>query len=235
MKFRNLVVFLVLAFFSTQLFSQKDRVEYLPSFDERKIHYGFYLGLNNNGFKVNYKPSIYSDANITVEPQIGFNVGLIADLRLHKNINLRFEPGLMSNTKSISFNHINTPKDSIREAGSTFLHLPVLLKFSTNRMDNVRPYVIAGVSYDYNFSSNEKNGDDNFAGEFRTKTHNFMYEVGIGIDIYLYFFKFSPSIRGVFSFNNEIIPDNIANGSSRWTNPINFLGTRGVFLNLAFE
>ena len=97
-------------------------------------------------------------------------------------------------------------------------------------MDNVRPYVLAGVSYNYNFSSNEKNADDNFAGEFRTKTHNFMYEVGIGIDIYLYFFKFSPSIRGIFAFNNEIKYDNAANGPSKWTGPINYLGT-----SLAFE
>ena len=235
MKFKNLVLFFVLIFFSSQLFSQRDRVEYLPSFDEKKIHYGFYLGLNNNSFKVDYKSTALNGTDISIEPQIGFNVGLIADLRLHKNINLRFEPGLMSNTKNVVYNHIGTEKDSIREAGSTFLHLPLLLKFSTDRMDNVRPYILAGVSYDYNFSSNEKNGDDNFAGEFRTKTHNFMYEVGIGIDIYLYFFKFSPSIRGVFAFNNEIVPDNAANGPSKWTDPINYLGTRGVFLNLSFE
>jgi predicted RNA-binding protein with PUA-like domain len=87
---------------------------------------------------------------------------------------------------------------------------------------------------DYNFSSNE-NADDNFEGQFRTKTTNFMYEVGIGIDIYLYFFKFSPSIRGVFAINNELVPDNISNGPSRYTDPISFMGTRGVFLNFAFE
>ena len=235
MKYRKLLIFCFFIIATVKTFAQKDRVEYLPSFDEKKIHYGFYLGLNNNDFKVDYKSTILNGTDISIEPQIGFNVGLIADLRLHKNVNLRFEPGLMSNTKKIIYNFIATEKDSVREAGSTFLHLPLILKLSTNRMDNVRPYVLAGVSYDYNFSSNEKNPDDNFAGEFRTKTHNFMYEVGIGIDIYLYFFKFSPSIRGVFAFNNEIIYDNPANGTSKWTGPINYLGTRGVFLSLAFE
>jgi len=93
--------------------------------------------------------------------------------------------------------------------------------------------VLAGVSYDHNFSSNQENSDDNFSGEFRMKTSNFMYEFGIGVDVYLSFFKFSPSIRGVFAMNRELIDDN--NGNSPWTSPINIFSTRGVFLNFAFE
>jgi hypothetical protein len=221
---------------SVVIFAQNKRVENLPTFDNVKIHYGFYLGLNQNDFKLNYKNSPIFDPNISVEPSTGFNVGLIAELRLHKNLSLRLEPGLVSNTKRIIFNHLNTssnPQDSIREIGSTYLHVPLVFKFSTDRYKNIRPYLIGGVSYDYNFSSNEANQDDNSSGQFRMKTHNFMYEVGMGIDIYLPFFKFSPSIRGVFAINNEIKYDDDPN--SKWTAPINFMGTRGVFLNFAFE
>jgi hypothetical protein len=60
-----------------------------------------------------------------------------------------------------------------------------------------------------------------------------MYEVGVGIDIYLYFFKFSPSIRGIFALNNEIKYDD--DPESPWTSPVNYMGTRGVFLTFAFE
>ena len=77
------------------------------------------------------------------------------------------------------------------------------------------------------------NNFDNFSGEFRMKTRNFMYELGVGVDIYLNFFKFSPSIRGVFAMNRELIDDN--NSNSPWTSPINVFSTRGVFLNFAFE
>ena len=222
---------------SATVFAQKDRVENLPTFDKRKLHYGFYLGVNQNDFKLNLKNSTFKKANITVEPSLGFNVGLIADLRLHKNLNLRFEPGLVTNSKNIYFNHIDTLQDSVREVSSTFLHVPVILKFSTDRYKNIRPYLLAGVSYDHNFSSNERNQDDNSAGQFRMKTSNFMYEVGMGIDIYLNFFKFSPSIRGVFTINNEIVYDNPTTDRqpSKWTAPINYMGTRGVFLNFAFE
>jgi opacity protein-like surface antigen len=217
--------------------SQKRRnVDNLPTFDDPKIHYGFYLGINQNDFKVNYRPSNFPNTIVEIKPTLGFNVGLIADFRVHKNVNLRFEPGLISNSKTIYFNNsptLNTERDSIREIGSTYLHLPLVFKFSSDRWNNVRPYVLAGVSYDHNFSSNQENSDDNFSGEFRMKTSNFMYELGVGVDIYLSFFKFSPSIRGVFAMNRELIDDN--NSNSPWTSPINIFSTRGVFLNFSFE
>ena len=217
--------------------SQKRRnVDNLPTFDDPKIHYGFYLGINQNDFKVNYRPSNFPSTIVEIKPTLGFNVGLIADFRVHKNVNLRFEPGLISNSKTIYFNNsptLNTERDSIREIGSTYLHLPLVLKLSSDRWNNVRPYVLAGASYDHNFSSNQENSDDNFSGEFRMKTSNFMYELGVGVDIYLSFFKFSPSIRGVFAMNRELIDDN--NSNSPWTSPINIFSTRGVFLNFSFE
>ena len=218
---------------SAPFLAQKEPVENLPTFDERKLHYGFYLGINQNDFKLNLRNSTIENADITVEASLGFNVGLIADFRLHKNLSLRFEPGLMTNSKKVYFNHVLTAQDSVREIGSTYLHVPLLLKFSTDRYKNIRPYLLGGISYNYNFSSNEANQDDNSSGQFRMKSSDFMYEVGLGIDIYLNFFKFSPSIRGVFAINNEIKYDTDPN--SQWTAPINFMGTRGVFLTFAFE
>ncbi|MCH3885851.1 type IX secretion/gliding motility protein PorT/SprT [Tenacibaculum aquimarinum] len=233
---KQFIIFGFLLLIMSNAFAQKDRIENLPSFDKPRFHYGFYLGLNRNDFKLDYRPnSSTNNPNIVVEPSIGFNVGLIADYRLHKNINLRFEPGLMTNTKTITFNHVvGTDAQRIREdVGSTFLHMPLILKFSTDRLDNVRPYILGGLSFDHNFSSNEDQQDDNTSGEFRMKSSNFMYEVGIGIDIYLQYFKFSPSIRGVFAITDELKYDDAS--PSQWTDPINYMGTRGVFLHFAFE
>ena len=89
--------------------SQKRRnVDNLPTFDDPKIHYGFYLGINQNDFKVNYRPSNFPSTIVEIKPTLGFNVGLIADFRVHKNVNLRFEPGLISNSKTIYFNNSPT-------------------------------------------------------------------------------------------------------------------------------
>ncbi len=212
-------------------FAQKvDKLEYLPTFDKRPLHWGFYLGLNQKSFKLDYK---LPNNSINIKDETGFNVGLIGDMRLFDNLNIRLEPGLSHNVKTLYFNNIATALDSTRALSNTYLHVPLILKFSANRVDNFRPYLLAGVSYDYNFSSNQDSGEDNSQRVFRMKKNNFMYEVGFGVDLYFFFFKFSPSVRGIFAMNNELVRD--ANPNSQWTAPINYLGTRGIFINLAFE
>jgi len=224
----------VFLFSSVIVAQKKDRIEYLPNFDKKQLHFGYYLGINKKTFKVSYNDLVNDlggDAKyLSVEEALGFNIGLVVDYKLHNNINLRFEPGLSSNTKTLTYDFTGA---DIREVPGTYLRMPLLLKFSTNRLDNMRAFVIGGVSYDYNFSSNQNNRDDNSSGQFRMKTSNFMYEIGVGVDLYLFYFKFSPSIRGIFAINNEIVPDNAA--FSPFTSPIDYFGTRGVFINFTFE
>ena len=211
---------------------KKDIVEYHQNWDKQKIFWGYYLGVNMKDYKITYLTDDNTFINVTTS--MGFNVGLIGDFRLHNNISIRLEPGLSSNTKELDFTYISGgPQDSIRKVNATYLRVPLLLKFNTNRYNNIRPYVIGGVSYDYNFSSNQDNPEDNSNGEFRMKKSNFSYELGIGIDIYLPYFIFSPSIRGVFAITDELVRDNDPN--SEWTGNIDFFGTRGVFLKLAFH
>lgn len=229
---QKFITVVVLLFIATTLNAQKrDIVLYKQNWDKQTVFWGYYLGLNQKDYKISYKTG-GTFVNVTASP--GFNVGLIGDLRLHKNVNIRLEPGLSSNTKELAFTHIyGGAKDSIRNVNATYLRIPLLLKLNTNRFNNIRPYLIGGASYDFNFSSNQDNPDDNFEGEFRMKKNNFSYEIGIGVDFYLPYFIFSPSIRGVFAINDELVRDNSLN--SPWTGNIDYFGTRGIFLNFAFH
>lgn len=233
LSIKRIILIIVIHFlFLAQLHAQKrDIVEYKQNWDKQTVFWGYYLGLNNKGFKIS---NTTANSFISTTSNIGFNVGLIGDLRLHKNINLRLEPGLSSNSKELAFTYISGgKKDSIREINGTYIRVPLLLKLSTNRYYNLRPYLLGGVSYDYNFSSNQDNPNDNADGEFRMKKSNFTYELGIGVDLYLPYFIFSPSIRGVFAINNELVRDNDPN--SQWTSRIDYFGTRGIFINFAFH
>ncbi|SDX40928.1 probable protein-translocating porin PorT [Lutibacter oricola] len=230
---KKIVLLLVVSLFcaSTLTAQKKDKVIYKQNWDKQKLFWGYYLGINNKDYKIDYTQE---NVFIDVTASTGFDVGLIGDLKLTKHINLRLEPGLSSNTKELAFTHIpGGKKDSIREVNATYLRVPLLVKLSTDRYYNIRPYVIGGVSYDYNFSSNQDNPDDNSNGEFRMKKNNFTYELGVGIDIYMPYFIFSPSIRGVFAINNELVKDNDPN--SQWTGNVDNFGTRGIFLKLAFH
>ena len=126
-----------------------------------------------------------------------------------------------------------TYSDKLREVNSTNLHFPLLLKFSSLRTGNVRPYLLGGVSATLNLSSNSKSIDDNYEDRFRVKAWTTNYELGFGIDIFSEYFIFSPSIRGVFGLNDELIRDN--NPESPWTGNIESMKTRAVFINFSFH
>ena len=226
-------VIIILFFINNSTAQKRDIVKYKQNWDKQLVFWGYYLGLNKKDFKISYNtPGIL----INVTSTSGFDVGLIGDLRLHKNINLRLEPGLSSNTKTLEFTNIIDANGNFktREVNGTYLRIPVLLKFSTDRLNNIRPYLIGGVSYDFNFSSNEDNKNDNSTGGgFRMTKNNFTYEIGVGVDLYLPYFIFSPSIRGVFAINNELVRDD--DPDSLYTSPIDYFGTRGVFIKFAFH
>ena len=84
-----------------------------------------------------------------------------------------------------------------------------------------------------NLSSNEDNPNDNNAGQFRMTKTTYFYEIGFGIDLYLLYFKFTPSIRGVFAINDEIVRD--ADPNSPWTGNVAQMKTRGLFINFTFQ
>jgi hypothetical protein len=217
----------------------KERLINLPNFDNKFIHYGYFLGINQYDLKFEYIPSYYSELkynDIRVEQKKGFSVGLIGDLRINKYLNIRFEPGLFYNRRKLIFPEyldFSKESDQIREIKSTFIHLPLLFKISTKRINNFKPFIIGGLSTDFNLSSNEKNIDDNASNVFRTTSQNINYELGLGFDFYLFYFKFSPSLRGIFSMQNEMIPD--SNPESPWTGKINNMFSRGVALIITFE
>jgi hypothetical protein len=223
---------------STSVFSQKrkEKIEYLSNFDLKTVRWGFYFGINDSDFKVSYKgQDLYGDMidGIHTKTSIGFNIGLLGDLRLHNNINLRLEPGLYYSKKDIIYTYFVNDNDRNRTAKSTFLYVPILLQFSTDRIRNIRPYAAGGLAYGHNFTSHYEDTSDNADSQFRLNKNVYFYELAMGMDFYFYFFKFSPSIRGVFSINNEMKYDK--NPDSPWTAPVDFMGTRAIFLRLSFQ
>jgi hypothetical protein len=109
----------------------------------------------------------------------------------------------------------------------------LLLKVSTLRLGNWKPFLVGGASTSLNLGSNEKILDDNSSATFRMKKTTYYYEMGFGIDFYLEYFKFTPSIRGVFAINDELVRDNDPN--SPWTGNVEAMMTRGLFINFTFE
>ncbi|SHJ18692.1 probable protein-translocating porin PorT (TC 1.B.44.1.1) [Arenibacter nanhaiticus] len=229
-----LILFTVFVFLGPTLRAQFNEkpVLNLQNEDKALLNWGYFLGFNQYDFKFNYKEDT---EDILVRKSIGFNVGLIGELRLNKFMDLRFEPGLHYNQRDLGSRKFfeGEEDEAVREIKSTYINFPLLLKVSTKRLGNFKPFIIGGASTSLNLGSNEKSVEDNASGTFRMKKNTHYYELGFGIDFYLEYFKFSPSIRGVFAINDELIRDKDPN--SRWTGNIDTMKTRGLFVNFTFE
>ena len=219
----------ILSFSLTAQFKEKPVLN-IENKDKKFLNYGYYLGLNQYDFKFNYKSN---SRDVLVDKSIGFTVGLIGEMRINEFLDLRFEPGLAYNLRTLGFPGFDEPQDAIREVKSTYINFPLLLKVSTRRFGNFKPFLIGGASTSLNLGSNETALDDNSSGTFRMKKWVYNYELGFGIDFYLEYFKFTPYIRGVFSITDELVPDN--NPNSPWTGNIDAMRTRGLFINFTFE
>lgn len=203
----------------------------LQNEDKKLLNWGYYLGFNQYDFQFEYKNDIGRD--VLVDKSFGFNVGLIGELRLNEFLDARFEPGLLYTSRTLGFPGFTTPEDALREVRSTYIRFPLLLKASTRRIGNWKPFIVGGLYTSMNLGSNEDSLDDNSSGQFRMTKNVYGYELGFGIDFYTEYFKFTPSIRGVFALTDELVPDNDPN--SPWTGNINAMRTRGIFINFTFE
>ena len=217
---------------SKNIFS-KDPIINLENFQKQRIYYGFFLGFNSYDFKIDYKTV---GPDVLVKKTTGFNVGIIADLKLQEYISLRFEPGLYITKRFLNYPSnllFTNNSDAIREVTSTNIQFPLLFKFSSLRTGNIRPYALGGLSATLNLSSNAKSKDDNLDNQFRVKSWTTNYELGFGIDLFSEYFIFSPSIRGVFGLNDELMRDKDPNSS--WTGTIESMKTRAIFINFTFH
>lgn len=217
--------------FKNRMFA-KDPIINLENWDKSRLTWGYFLGFNSYDFKFDYK----EDApDILVDKTTGFNVGLVGDVRIVEHLNLRFEPGLYYTQRILNYANpeLTKPLDKRREVNSTYIHLPLLLKISSKRTGNIKPYLVGGFSTDLNLASNSKAKEDNTNQRFRMLKWTNNYELGFGIDFYTPYFKFSPSVRGVFGLKDELIRD--IDPDSPWTGNVDVMRTRAVFVNFTFQ
>ncbi len=243
------------ALLHAQFRPNSDREWYRTEQDEKKFSFGYYLGVNTMSYKISPKAQYNEVENATSEDdgvnqyglvyvgqesKLGFSVGLIGKLRIDDHFSLKTEPGVHFGQRTLIFHNIDVseesgldPKYNRREVKSTYIDIPLLLNYTGDRWFNTRPYIQGGFGYANNLQSNEKKEDDNQAQVFRTNANNFNWQAEMGIEIYFKRFKLTPSLKGIFFLNNELVPDKP--GTYGYANTLNSIHTRSVVFSLKFE
>ena len=138
---------------NAQLFT-KEKVSYdansgRGSTDNNLLRWGYFLGFNNYDFNFDYNKDL---RDVFVKRSVGFNVGLIGNLRINDYIDLRLEPGLLITTRELFYStqyfegYPYDSNDLVRQVKSTYIHIPLLVKFSTKRINNFKPFIVGGIS-----------------------------------------------------------------------------------------
>lgn len=233
-KFSLLV--LMIAFAATPAAAQRMAVKNLEKYDKQLIHFGFLLGINKTNFKVVKADDFFKgDSVLILEPkgQSGFNLGIVTDLRLSDNLNLRFIPELSFSQRDIKYQLIypnKTTPEVIKKVESTFVNIPLQLKFKSKRVGNYRFYVIGGMRYAIDLVSQANVQTENDVAIVKLKREDYGYDIGFGMDCYLELFKFSPEIK-VF----QGLPNILAEDAATFTTSINSLRSRIFTLSFTFE
>jgi hypothetical protein len=199
------ILFLLLAgILSLPAYSQRQKIKNRPFADQKLYHLGFTLGLHGQDLILSHtgNPTATGETWFAEIPSHspGFTVGIIGDRYLNQYMNLRVVPSLSFGEKEYVFREQNSGQMTRTTIRSNYVTLPVYLKFSSERNNNMRPYLLAGA-----FGSLEIGSKKDVI--IKQKKNDFGLEIGFGCDFYLPMFKFAPELRFSFGLRDLIEKD----------------------------
>lgn len=229
-----LCILLLLATFPA-LLAQTRKVQNRPYIDQRKIHYGLMIGIHtqdlkfrNNGLVTEDGEAWFGDVG---EYSPGFTVGVLTELYLNKYLAFRVIPSLEFGDKRITFLEQNSGEKYRQTMKSCYVSVPLDLKFSAERFNNYRPYLVGGICPTIDLAKKKRQA-------LLTKNFDCAIEVGLGCDFYLPFFKLIPELKFRFGLAN-LLEKNRSDLTDmsllKYTQSVDQVNSRMIVLSFYFE
>lgn len=235
MRLRILSIIAALCIATSCVAQRRYVIQHKPYIDLRPMHFGIAVGMNLQDIEFETEAPIVSDAD---RWNTGFSVGVLADMRLSNTLNLRIVPTMHFGAKHLTLHKLDetdtygNPRTETQDLKNTYLSVPVDLKFSAQRWNNIRPYMLAGV----NGMVNLTNKSQEIVQLQRT---DLMLEVGLGCDLYLPFFKLAPELKFCYGLGNRIDKSHVADikddYKKTYANSIKSGHTKMIVLTFYFE
>jgi hypothetical protein len=204
-----------------------------PNYDDRKLTYGFLIGLHTTAYKVRYSDKFVSpgfDTLYAVQPTWsgGFSLGFIVNYKLAEFFDLRLTPKVAFYENRLRYLYTDDTPTFEEVVETTMVEFPLLLKYKSVRRDNIRMYMIGGIKPSIEASGKRKL--ENITSQLEVKGSNLCLDFGFGFDMYYPLFKFSPELR--FSKGIMNVLDNTNN---KFGAPLNRVSTNTITLYFLFQ
>jgi hypothetical protein len=200
------IIFLNLGLFiSINVLFAQGHISHLDDYDEKPMHYGFVLGLNQMRFSLKTNDN-FANGNFLVQqkPSFGFSVGLAATYQPAELIAIRFSPTAVFGQRIITFTDLSTNQASDKVVESTIAEFPLMLKIKSERRHNARMFMLVGLKPSFSLATRAAQENE----RIRTKNGGISIEYGFGLERFYEMFKLAPEIRFSHSLGNVLVPDN---------------------------
>ncbi len=218
MKSRVRVVCLLIVCFGLKNASAQDPKQLnLPKYDRAAFQFGFMLGMNMSDVIIEKVANFhYIDTAYTVnsESNNGLNLGIVVTKQFGPYFDLRFTPTLAFTQRNLNYTltYIDTFKADVstiyvtKPLESTYLEFPLDIKYKSKRLNNFRTYVMAGGKYAIDMLSQAAvtNKDKELV---KLKRNDYGYQVGVGFDFFMEYFKFALELKMYTGLPNLIVRD----------------------------
>ena len=214
--------------------AQKERVKNQPYADLKWFHLGFHVGIHTQDLLLTHS-GVTTDGETwfaeipSYSP--GFSVGVIGDMYLNPYFNLRLTPSIHFGDKKFTFREQETGEEFTTNVRSSYLNFPLDIKYSALRLNNYRPYLIAGVYGSIDIGRKKGN-------PILLKSKDFGLEFGLGCDIYLPYFKLCPELKFCFGLVDLLEKDRpglVDQATIKYTNALSKATSRMIILTFNFE
>lgn len=205
--------------------------------EDQPYYFGITLGYNSSYLhQVKSTRFLASDSILTAEPGSsgGIAMGLIATGRLNDHFQVRVNPqliigGARSFRYTLGSARPGEGSNQVQMLPSTLMSFPLQLKFNSDRIGNFRTYLLAGIKYDIDLSSNSgaRNADD----IIKLKRSDMGIEGGIGFNFYLPFVTVSPEIKISYGLSNIHQKDN----ALKYSNVLDKIQSRMIVFSIHLE
>ncbi len=182
-------------------------------FQTKPYYFGLTLGYNSSKFQLLRSDDfILNDSFKVVDPisTPGFNVSMIANMKIGEYFDFRFLPGFSFGERHIFY--INAEANAIestKKIESVFVQLPFHVRFKSVPYKDMRMFVIGGVKYTYDVASNARVRKSQAGSIIRISPHDYALEVGAGMQFFFPFFIFSPEIKFSQGIGNILIYNDV--------------------------